>query len=128
MTEQSLNLLKRIADQLAITIHGAHRCRRLGKAALDQHRQHVDRKGMPELMGADPDRDAGIRAAAARPREDRFPRVGEHRLPDLGQPEHRCFAGRSVVIANDEPGAFIRCDDLHVHRATANEMQCARPE
>lgn len=100
MAKQSLNLLKRIADQLAIPFHGTHRCRRLGKAALDQHRQHVDRKGMPELMGADPDRDAGIRATAARPREDRFPRVGEHRMPDLGQPEHRRFARRSIVGAN----------------------------
>ena len=55
MTEQSLNLLKRIADQLAIAFHGAHRSRRFGKTALDQHRQHVDRKGMPEGSVANSD-------------------------------------------------------------------------
>ena len=60
MAEQSLDLLKRIADQLAITFHGAHRFCRLDKAALDQHGQHVDRERMPELMRADPDGDAGI--------------------------------------------------------------------
>lgn len=128
MAEQLLDLLQRIADQLAIAFHGADWCRSLGKAALDQHGQHVNRERMPELMGADPDRDAGIRAAAARPREDRLPRVREHRMPDLRQPEHRRFAGRSIVGANNKPCAFIRCDDLHVHCATANEMQCARPE
>src|SRR3546814_7922950 len=71
MAKQSLDLLKRIADQLAITFHGAHWCRCVGEAALDQHGKHVDCKGMPELMGAKPDRDAGVRAAAARPCEDR---------------------------------------------------------
>src|SRR3546814_8622350 len=79
---------------------------------------------MPELMGAKPDRDAGVRAAAARPCEDRFPRVGQHRMAHLGQPEDRGFARRSIVSANNKPCAFIRCDDLYVHRATANEMQC----
>src|SRR3546814_10920836 len=78
-----------IADQLAITFHGAHWCRCVGEAALDQHGKHVDCKGMPELMGAKPDRDAGVRAAAARPCEDRFPRVGQHRMAHLGQPEDR---------------------------------------
>ena len=125
MAKQSLDLLKRIADQLAITFHGAHWCRRVGEAALDQHGQHVDCKGMPELMGANPDRDAGVRAAAARPCEDRFPRVGQHRMAHLGQPEDRGFARRSIISANNKPCAFIRCDDLYVHRATANEMQCA---
>src|SRR3546814_2755381 len=56
MAKQSLDLLKRIADQLAITFHGAHWCRCVGEAALDQHGKHVDCKGMPELMGAKPDR------------------------------------------------------------------------
>ena len=73
-------------------------------------------------------RDAGVRAAAARPCEDRFPRVGQHRMAHLGQPEDRGFARRSIVSANNKPCAFIRCDDLHVHRATANERQCALPE
>src|SRR3546814_16571614 len=89
MAEQSLDLLKRIADQLAITFHGTYWCRRVGETALDEHGQHVDCKGMPELMGADPDRAAGVRAAAARPCEDRFPRVGQPRMAHPRTEERR---------------------------------------
>jgi hypothetical protein len=73
MAEQALHLLKRVAEQLAIAFHGACRCGCFGEAALDQHRQHVNSEGMPELMGADANGNARIRAAAARPGEDRFP-------------------------------------------------------
>ena len=38
MAEQSLDLLKRIADQLAITFHGAHRCRRRKRPASHELR------------------------------------------------------------------------------------------
>ena len=73
MAEQALNLLQRIAEQLTIALHGACRGGRFGNAALDQHRQHVHRERMPELMGTDANRNAGIRASAASPGEDRFP-------------------------------------------------------
>src|SRR3546814_15703310 len=123
MAKQSLDLLKRIADQLAITFHGAHWCRCVGEAALDQHGKHVDCKGMPELMGAKPDRDAGVRAAAARPCEERFPRVGQHRMATLGQPGDRGFGRRSIATANNNTWPFIGCHDLNITCPPPNEKK-----
>jgi len=66
-----LHLLQRIAEQLTVSLHP-----RIGRVTgcvarlpLNQHRQHMDGKGMPELVWADLHWKPGIGAAAACPSE-----------------------------------------------------------
>ena len=98
----------------------------VAEAMLDQHRQHMNREGVPELMRADADGHAGVGAAPAGPREDRFPGVGLDRLANLGQPEDGGLLRRPVIGADHEPTSLVGGQRIDEDRAAGTERTAER--
>ena len=128
MAEQTLDLLQGIAQKPAITFHVRRRrfAGRVAQSVLNQHRQHMHGKGMAELMRVDAQWDTRIGAAARGSGEGRLPRVGLDRKTDLGHPENSRFPRRAVVVADDQPAAFVRRQRLERDRAAIMERQPGR--
>ena len=90
---------------------------------LDQHREHVHGKCMPELVRADAHRKTCGGAALARPRESGFPGVRLHGQADLGQPERAGLLGRAIVVANNKPAALVGGKRFNRDRAAVAERE-----
>lgn len=79
-------MLKRIAENLPVSLHRSGRQRRITEAMLNEHRQHMNCKGMAELMRTDVDVEAEGSAPRGSTGEDDFPGVRLYRQADLREP------------------------------------------
>lgn len=61
MAEKALDLLQRITEEPAIAFHAGSMgfAARIAQAVLNQHRQHMHREGMAELVWVDPHGNTG---------------------------------------------------------------------
>jgi len=126
--EKALNLLQRIAKQPTVAIHPRSRRlkRRIAQAVLNQHREHVHGKCMPELVRADAHRKTRGLAALTRSRESGFPRVRLHDQADLCQPERAGLLGCAVVVANNKPAALVGDKRFNRDHAAVAERETYR--
>src|SRR3546814_3287169 len=123
MTQKPLHLLQGISEDPAIAFRRSGRTRQ-GTAielALNQHCEHMDCEGMPELMWTDVDRQSVRLAAMARPCECDFPGIWAHRLADLCHPQNRWFDWRAIRITDDQTLPFVRREDFQRDSSPVDE-------
>ena len=111
------------AENLPVSLHRPSRQRGVADAVLNEHRQHVNGKGMSELMGADVDIETEGSASAGGTGEDDFPGVRPYRQADLREPQCRRFVRRAVAVADNDPTAFLGAEQVKCDIAAVKQSQ-----
>src|SRR5271167_2892265 len=115
MAEQPLQLLKRVTDQAAV----GDRIRVVTcpcispKALLYQQCQHVNREGMPEVMGTHVQRNAGICATSIRPIKHNLPTVWRNGGADFTQPQGGRLLRQSLCVTEHQTSPLVWSQAIH---------------